>query len=94
MAAESRELVLQANTQQSLSEEARIGAGNFWRARYPAPDGGEHDGLTCGLWIVEGAGQPQRHVRVHPGASLQVADYRIEVQEVLERQVRLRISAA
>lgn len=94
MATDSRELLLQANTQQPLSPEVRIGAGNFWKARYAGADGQELEGLTCGLWIVEGAGQPQRHLRVHPGTSLHVADFRVEVQEVSERQVRLMITAA
>ncbi|HLT29019.1 MAG TPA: hypothetical protein VK013_03195 [Myxococcaceae bacterium] len=94
MAADPRELVLQANTQLPLSAEVRLGAGNFWKARYTAPDGEEQEGLTCGLWIVEGSGQPQRHLRVHPGASLRIADFRLEVREISERQVRLSITAA
>lgn len=94
MAAESRELTLQTNTQHPLSAEVRIGAGNFWKARYAAEDGQEREGLTCGLWVVEGTDQPPRHLRVHPGASLQVSDFRVEVREVLERQVKLIVTSA
>lgn len=94
MATEPRELLLQANTQHALSADIRISAGNFWKARYTTTDGQELDGLTCGLWIFEGTGQPQRHARVHPGASLRVADLTLEVKDIRERQVRLVITPA
>lgn len=94
MTTEPRELLLQANTQHALSADVRISAGNFWKAPYTTADGEALEGLTCGLWIAEGAGQPQRHTRVHPGASLRVADLTLEVKDIRERQVRLVITPA
>lgn len=93
MSADARELVLQSNTQSSLSGAVRLSAGNFWKERYTDAEGHDVEGLTCGLWILEGEGRPQRHVRVYPGASLQVVDHRLEVLNVEPRQVRLRVSS-
>lgn len=86
-------ITIQSNTQATLGDDVRIGAGNFHEEDYTPAGGGSRRGLTAGLWIyVRNDSSKDTHVRVHTGQVLSVPGYQLEVLAVEPTAVRLAVS--
>lgn len=82
-------ITIQETTNHRVSPELEIAAGNFWEADFTDEAGKAQHGLTCGLWFTEaGSGSKRRHVRVHPGQTLEAGGHRIRVLSLQQKGER------
>ncbi len=88
----TRETLTIATNTQAHRKDLRIAVGNIWEESYTPEGGTARTGLTAMLDM----GVPQdpsrhQHVRVHPGQTLRVFGYVIEIISVEQSGVRLAL---
>jgi hypothetical protein len=83
------QFAIQTNTQLTF-QTLKIGVGNIWPEDYLTRDGETVNGLTAALWLfVEDKSDLDQTVRVHPGMTLEIDAYLINIVDVREDGVIL-----
>jgi len=83
------QFAIQTNTQLTF-QTLKIGVGNIWPEDYLTRGGETVNGLTAALWLfVEDKSDLDQTVRVHPGMTLEIDAYLINIVEVREDGVIL-----
>lgn len=83
------QFAIQTNTQLTF-QTLKIGVGNIWPEDYLTRDGETVNGLTVALWLfVEDKSDLDQTVRVHPGMTLEIDAYLINIVDVREDGVIL-----
>lgn len=83
------QFAIQTNTQLTF-QTLKIGVGNIWTEDYLTRDGETVNGLTAALWLfVEDKSDLDQTVRVHPGMTLEIDAYLINIVDVREDGVIL-----
>ena len=83
------QFAIQTNTQLTF-QTLKIGVGNIWPEDYLTRDGETVNGLTVALWLfVEDKSDLDQTVRVHPGMTLEIGAYLINIVDVREDGVIL-----
>ncbi len=83
------QFAIQTNTQLTF-QTLKIGVGNIWAEDYLTRDGETVNGLTAALWLfVEDKSDLDQTVRVHPGMTLEIDAYLINIVDVREDGVIL-----